>query len=151
FIIQNCYNLTMLPSFGDIIKLLQSAVNQTAAIEVQGYILELQSQLHDLQGQIHEFREKDLKSQENSMTLQKEINLLQEQIKNAKDWESTKTEYEFRKSIGAWFHKTTSEAFCPKCFSNKQESPMRESPYGYLCPVCSLPLRKPGVSNNINF
>ncbi len=141
----------MLPTFGDIVKILQSAVNQTAAIEVQSYILELQRQLHDLQGQIHEFREKDLKAQSNSMALQKEIDRLQEQIKNAKDWESTKTEYEFRKTIGAWFNKTTNEPFCPKCFSNKQENPMRESPYGYLCLVCNLPLKKPGVERSINF
>jgi hypothetical protein len=138
-------------SIGDIYKIVQTAFNQTQAIEVQAFIFDLQTKINELQAQTSDLKEQNLNAksdlqekifqyQQQIVELQKIIDQQKREIADALDWKKTKSEYNFDDRLGIWIHKTTSKPFCPKCFDRKAETPLRGSNHNgiYYCPVCNL-------------
>jgi len=144
-----------MPNIGDVVKILHTALNQTAAIEVQTFIFELENKLHELQTKNLELekqnltiksdlQEKIFQYQSQILELQRTIDRQQKETDNVLDWKKTKSEYEFDNSRGIWFNKSTKMPFCPRCFDRKAETPLRDngnaSMWSYYCPVCNTGL-----------
>jgi len=135
-----------IPSFSDIVKVLNTALNQTAAVEVQAFIFDLQNKLYELKEQNlslkTELQEKNFQHQSQIMELQRTLDRQQKDIDSVSNWEKITSKYQFDSVQGIWIHTSTKNPFCPKCFADKRETPLQVRDFGagnvnYFCAPCN--------------